>query len=116
MPGKMARSDPRPSVRVTRGDGSGQHLGSVLQEGRENANIDAGLGFIWRISDLDLLHLSWGCAFIRAVVVSQIFLSHSSTNNAQAVALRDWLKGEGWDDIFLDVDPERGIVAGERWE
>src|SRR5262249_61273965 len=26
-------------------------LASVLQEGRENANIDAGLGFIWRISD-----------------------------------------------------------------
>src|SRR5262249_4931009 len=49
-PGKMARSDPRPSVRVTRGAGSGQHLASVLQEGRENANIDAGLGFIWRIS------------------------------------------------------------------
>ena len=23
---------------------------SVLQEGRENANIDAGLGYIWRIS------------------------------------------------------------------
>jgi len=50
MPGKMAISDPRPSVRVTRGAGSGQHLASVLQEGRENANIDAGLGFIWRIS------------------------------------------------------------------
>jgi len=33
-----------------RGAGSGQHLASVLQEGRENANIDAGLGFIWRIS------------------------------------------------------------------
>jgi hypothetical protein len=46
MPGKMARSD----VRITRGAGSGQHLASVLQEGRENANIDAGLGFIWRIS------------------------------------------------------------------
>src|SRR5262245_55408210 len=29
MPGKMARSDPRPSVRVTRGVGSGQHLASV---------------------------------------------------------------------------------------
>jgi hypothetical protein len=41
---------PRPSVRATRGVGSGQHLASVLQEGRENANIDAGLGFIWRIS------------------------------------------------------------------
>src|SRR5215831_1865294 len=51
MPGKMARSDPRPGVRVTRGAGSGQHLASVLKEGRENANIDAGLGFIWRISD-----------------------------------------------------------------
>jgi FkbM family methyltransferase len=50
MPGKTARSDPRPSVRVTRGAGSGQHLASLLQEGRENANIDAGLGFIWRIS------------------------------------------------------------------
>ena len=34
----------------TRGAGSGQHLASVLQEGRENANIDASLGFIWRIS------------------------------------------------------------------
>jgi len=29
----------------------GQHLASLLQEGRENANVDAGLGFIWRISD-----------------------------------------------------------------
>jgi hypothetical protein len=47
MPVKMARSDPRPSVRVTGGAGSGQHLASVLQEGRD---IDAGLGFIWRIS------------------------------------------------------------------
>jgi hypothetical protein len=50
MPGKMARSDPRPSVRVTRCAGSGQDLASVLQERQENANIDAGLGFIWRIS------------------------------------------------------------------
>src|SRR5215467_2275265 len=50
MPGEMATSDPRPSARVTRGAGSGQRLASVLQEGRENANIYAGLGFIWRIS------------------------------------------------------------------
>jgi hypothetical protein len=49
--------------------------------------------------------------------VSRIFLSHSSTNNAEAVALRDWLANEGWkDEIFLDLDPLRGIVAGERWE
>jgi hypothetical protein len=51
MPGEMARSDTRPSVRVTRDAGSGQHLASVLQEGqKKNANIDPGLGFIWRIS------------------------------------------------------------------
>jgi formylglycine-generating enzyme required for sulfatase activity len=48
--------------------------------------------------------------------VSRIFLSHSSANNPEAVAIGDWLKREGWDDVFLDVDPERGIAAGERWE
>ena len=42
----------RPSTKRSgyRGAGSGRHLASVLQEGRENANIDAGFGFIWRIS------------------------------------------------------------------
>jgi hypothetical protein len=48
--------------------------------------------------------------------MARIFISHSSANNADAIALRDWLAGEGWDDVFLDLDPERGIVAGERWE
>jgi hypothetical protein len=48
--------------------------------------------------------------------MSRIFLSHSSANNAEAVALRDWLNREGWDDVFLDVDPDGGIAAGERWE
>jgi WD40 repeat protein len=48
--------------------------------------------------------------------MSRIFLSHSSANNAEAIALLDWLKREGWEDVFLDLDPERGIAAGERWE
>ncbi|MFZ3328548.1 MAG: TIR domain-containing protein, partial [Methylocella sp.] len=49
--------------------------------------------------------------------MSRIFLSHSSNNNAEAVALRDWLASNGWkDEIFLDLDPERGIAAGQRWE
>jgi formylglycine-generating enzyme required for sulfatase activity len=48
--------------------------------------------------------------------LSRIFLSHSSANNDEAVALRDWLKREGWEDVFLDVDPDRGIATGERWE
>jgi formylglycine-generating enzyme required for sulfatase activity len=48
--------------------------------------------------------------------MSRIFLSHSSVDNAQAAALRDWLMAEGWDDLFLDFDPKRGIAAGEEWE
>jgi len=48
--------------------------------------------------------------------MSSIFLSHSAKDNFEAIALRDWLASEGWNDIFLDLDPERGIAAGERWE
>ena len=48
--------------------------------------------------------------------MSRIFLSHSSENNAEALSLSEWLKAEGWDDVFLDLDPERGIKSGERWE
>jgi len=34
----------------------------------------------------------------------RIFLSHSSANNDQAVALYDWLQREGWrDEVFLDT-------------
>jgi tetratricopeptide (TPR) repeat protein len=48
--------------------------------------------------------------------VARIFISHSSLNNDRAIQLRDWLVANGWDDIFLDLDPERGIAAGERWK
>jgi hypothetical protein len=48
--------------------------------------------------------------------VSRTFITHSSTDNDPAIALRDWLVGEGWDNLFLDLDPELGITAGERSE
>lgn len=48
--------------------------------------------------------------------MARIFLSHSSSDNDLARAMRDWLVGEGWNDLFLDFDPERGIAAGEKWE
>ncbi|MDX2157915.1 MAG: SUMF1/EgtB/PvdO family nonheme iron enzyme [Hyphomicrobiaceae bacterium] len=48
--------------------------------------------------------------------MARIFLSHSSIDTAEAIALRDWLLSHGWDDVFVDVDPERGIKAGQRWE
>ena len=57
-----------------------------------------------------------GYGLRRGALLARIFLSHSSANNAEAVSLRDWLTGEGWDDLFLDLDPTRGIAAGERWE
>jgi formylglycine-generating enzyme required for sulfatase activity len=48
--------------------------------------------------------------------VSRIFLSHSSADTAQAIALCEWLAAEGWNDVFLDLDPEGGLKAGERWQ
>jgi hypothetical protein len=48
--------------------------------------------------------------------MSRVFLSHSSADNAEAVAILDWLAAEGWNEVFLDLDPERGIAAGQRWE
>ena len=48
--------------------------------------------------------------------MSRIFLSHSSKDNFEAIALRDWLASEGWKDVFLDLDPDSGIAAGQRWE
>ena len=46
--------------------------------------------------------------------MTQLFISHSSKNNAEALALSQWLTQDGWDDQFLDLDPQRGITAGER--
>src|ERR1700733_838735 len=47
--------------------------------------------------------------------MSRLFVSHSSLNNDKAVEVRDWLAKNGWGDVFLDLDPEDGIAAGERW-
>ncbi|MEV6325452.1 TIR domain-containing protein, partial [Nocardia sp. NPDC051787] len=51
--------------------------------------------------------------------MSRVFLSHSSGDNAVAVALRQWLieqrpglAGE----VFLDIDPDTGIRTGVRWK
>ncbi len=48
--------------------------------------------------------------------MARIFVSHSSSDNAAAIALGDWLAAEGWDDFFLDLSAARGIAAGELWE
>ena len=43
--------------------------------------------------------------------MARLFISHSSVNDAEAKAIRDWLAAEGWDDVFLDLDPERGVTS-----
>lgn len=48
--------------------------------------------------------------------MGKIFISHSSANNAEALAIDDWLHAQGWADTFLDLDPRRGLVAGDRWQ
>ena len=46
--------------------------------------------------------------------MTRLFISHSSQDNFEALAFRDWLTQEGWstDDVFLDL---HGLGAGERW-
>jgi hypothetical protein len=33
------------------------------------------------------------------------FHVHSSRDNERAIEARDWLAANGWDDVFLDLDP-----------
>jgi hypothetical protein len=48
--------------------------------------------------------------------MARIFISHSSRNNNAAIRFRDWLIENGWSDIFLDLDPIRGLAPGEKWQ
>lgn len=48
--------------------------------------------------------------------MSYLFISHSSENDFESLAIKEFLVAQGWNDIFLDLDPKRGIVAGQRWE
>lgn len=49
----------------------------------------------------------------------RIFLSHSSEDNREAIALKRWLVEQDPaldEEIFLDIDPRNGMVGGERWK
>ena len=45
-----------------------------------------------------------------------LFISHSSANADSARRLGEWLACEGYEAVFLDFDPERGIPPGRDWE
>ena len=49
--------------------------------------------------------------------VARLFISHSYANNAAALALRDWLYEQGFEnEVFLDIDPKDGLLPGQRWQ
>ncbi len=48
--------------------------------------------------------------------MSTIFISHSSKDNELAKTLNAKLERQGHTCVFLDLDPEKGIVAGKSWE
>ena len=66
----------------------------------------------WRFTDclVKAFTRRFSCAWRGSV--SRIFISHSSGDDFEAIALQAWLASEGWEDVFLDLDPDRGIVAG----
>ena len=45
-----------------------------------------------------------------------IFISHSSVDNVMAIKVRDWLRAQGWSQIFLDLDATDGLAPGQRWQ
>jgi len=48
--------------------------------------------------------------------LTAIFISHRSSDNADAKQLKAWLAGLGFERLFLDFDPMDGIPAGVDWE
>ena len=46
----------------------------------------------------------------------RVFIFHSSRDNADAAALFSWLKAQGLDLGFLDIDKHAGIPTGANWE
>jgi len=52
------------------------------------------------------------------VSMSRVFLSHSSRDKRQAIAVKAWLSEREpglAEEIYLDLDPHTGIRPGERW-
>ena len=49
------------------------------------------------------------------VLVARVFLSHSGTDTAMAVAVREWLIADDHE-VFLDRDLDDGIAVGEEWQ
>ena len=47
--------------------------------------------------------------------MAQLFVSHSSADNALAAQVKDCLADLGYESVFLDFDPTGGLVPGQAW-
>ncbi len=47
--------------------------------------------------------------------MARLFISHSDTNIDKAIEVRDWLSRNGWNDVFLDLNSDRGVAPGQHW-
>jgi hypothetical protein len=48
--------------------------------------------------------------------MATIFISHSSKDNEVAREIHDRVVEMGYESVFLDLDRDDGIIAGEKWE
>jgi tetratricopeptide (TPR) repeat protein len=48
--------------------------------------------------------------------MARVFISHSSRDAQQAQDLFAWLKSQGFERGFLDIDTDHGIPPGAKWE
>src|SRR4051812_37600596 len=48
--------------------------------------------------------------------MASLFLSHSSTDAADAARISEQLQAVGFVSLFLDFDPVQGIPGGRSWE
>ena len=48
--------------------------------------------------------------------MARIFVSHSSLDNDISAEIMAWLRSNGFDQTFLDIDKHAGIQPGTNWE
>src|SRR5262245_32678375 len=48
--------------------------------------------------------------------MSAIFISHSSKDSGLARAVEERLGSRDYHSVFLDLDPEKGLIGGQSWE
>jgi hypothetical protein len=48
--------------------------------------------------------------------LTRLFVSHAHQQNTAAAALRIWLSQNGFHDVFIDIDAQRGLVPGDLWQ